>query len=112
VRIHGFSGEGLEQMSRERFVPVIFRARPDFRLRMSLQEMGSRAYSVGPHRNVRTERLAAKTSGDDVMVVIVHVAGETIVHQRDRFAELAAGAGVLSEGVARGRSCARRRAGA
>ncbi|WP_433296784.1 helix-turn-helix domain-containing protein [Pseudonocardia sp. CA-142604] len=102
MRIHEFSGEGLEQMSRESFVPVVFRARPDFRVRMALQEMGeavtlSRAYSGGPHRNVRTERLAARTSGDNVMVFIVHVAGQTRVHQRDRFAELAVGTGVLSE---------------
>src|ERR1700754_543159 len=71
VQIHEFSGEGLEQIARESFVPVSFRARPDFRVRMALQEMGeavtlSRVYSRGPHRNVRTERLAARTSGDNM----------------------------------------------
>ncbi|GAA3079172.1 helix-turn-helix domain-containing protein [Pseudonocardia yunnanensis] len=102
MQIHEFSGERLEQIARERFIPANFRARPDFRVRMALQEMGeavtlSRVYAAGPHRNVRTERLAARTSGDNMMIFIVHVAGETSVHQRDRFAELALGAGVLSE---------------
>jgi AraC-like DNA-binding protein len=102
VEIHDYSGDDLEQIARQSFVPVILRTRPGFSGRIALQEMGSavtlsRAYSGGPHRMLRTERLAAKTSGDDVLLFIVHMAGATGVRQHDRFAELAVGAGVLSE---------------
>lgn len=102
VQIHDYTGEELEQIARESFVPVIFRTRPDFSGRIAFHEMGnavtlSRAHSGGPHRMLRTERLAAKTSGDDVLLFIVHVAGASSVHQRDRHAELSVGAGVLTE---------------
>jgi len=102
VQIHEYSGETLEQVARESFVPVSFRTGPDFSGRIALQEMGetvalSRAHSGGPHRMLRTERMAAKTSGDDVLLFIVHVAGATSVRQRDRLAELAVGTGVLTE---------------
>lgn len=102
MEIHECSGQELEQIAHESFVPVIFRTRPDFSGRIALQEMGeavtlSLAHSGGPHRNSRTERMAAKTSRDDAILFIVHLAGETSVHQRDRLAELAVGAGVLTE---------------
>lgn len=79
-----------------------FRTGPDFSGRIALQEMGgavtlSQAYSGGPHRMLRTERMTAKTSADDVLLFIIHVAGATSVHQRDRLAELAVGTGVLTE---------------
>ena len=102
VQIHEYSGEMLEEIARESFVPVDFRTGPDFSGRIALQEMGeavtlSQAYSGGPNRMLRTERMAAKTSGEDVLLFIVHVAGATSVHQRDRLAELAVGTGVLAE---------------
>jgi AraC-like DNA-binding protein len=102
VQIHEYSGDTLEQIARESFVPVDFRTGPDFSGRIALQEMGaavtlSQAYSGGPNRMLRTERMAAKTSGEDVLLFIVHVAGATSVHQRDRLAELAVGTGVLTE---------------
>ncbi len=102
VEVHDYSGEDLEQIARQSFVPVSFRTGPDFSGRIALQEMGnavtlSRAYSGGPHRNLRTERMAETTPGDDVLLFIVHMAGATSVHQHDRTAELAVGTGVLSE---------------
>jgi AraC-like DNA-binding protein len=101
VQILDYSAEELEQISRESFVPVIFRTRPDFSGRMGLQQMGegvtiSRASTGGPNRNLRTERMAAK-SGDDALLFIVHLAGATSVRQRDRLAGLAVGSGVLAE---------------
>ena len=65
-----------------------------------------------PDRNSRAERMAAKTSRDDAILFIVHLAGETSVHQRDRLAELAVGAGVLSEARSPWEIVVRRRAGA
>ena len=41
--------------------------------------------------------MAAKTSGDDLMLFCVQVVGQGHVGQHDRFAELAAGSGVLIE---------------
>ena len=57
----------------------------------------SRAYSGGPHRTFRTDRMAAKSPGDDVVLSCVHVAGRSYVRQHDRLIELAPGTGVLSE---------------
>ncbi|WP_433293628.1 helix-turn-helix domain-containing protein [Pseudonocardia sp. CA-142604] len=102
MEIHEYSGEGLEQLARQSFMPVITRTRSDFRGRMALQEMGeavtvSRAYSGGSHRTFRTDRMAVKTPGDDVVLFCVHLAGRSHVRQHDRFAELTAGSGVLYE---------------
>jgi AraC-like DNA-binding protein len=101
VQIHDYSGEELEQIARDSFVPVNFRMRPDFCGRIALREMGkavtlSRAHTGGPHRVLRTERMAGK-SGDDALLFIVHLAGATSVGQRGRLAGLAVGAGVLTE---------------
>jgi AraC-like DNA-binding protein len=81
---------------------VITRTPPDFRGRIALQEMDetvtvSRAYSGGPHRTFRTDRMAAKTPGDDLVLFCVHVAGRSQVRQHGRFAELADGFGVVCE---------------
>ena len=102
VQIHEYSGEMLEEIARESFVPVDFRtgtrlqradsAAGDGRGRHALSRLTRR-----PEWMLRTERMAAKTSGEDVLLFIVHVAGATSVHQRDRLAELAVGTGVLAE---------------
>jgi AraC-like DNA-binding protein len=102
VQIYEYSGEGLEQIARESFMPVVARTCPDFRGRMELQEMGgamtvSRAYWGGPYRILRTDRMAATTSAEDLVTFCVHVAGRSQVRQHDRWAELAAGVGVLYE---------------
>jgi AraC-like DNA-binding protein len=103
VRIYEYSGEGLEQIVRESFMPVIARTRPDFRGRMELQEMDravtlTRAYWGGPYRIFQTDRMAAKNSGDGLMTFCVHVAGHSHIRQHARSAELTAGVGVLYEG--------------
>jgi AraC-like DNA-binding protein len=104
VQIYDYSGEGLEQVARESFMPVITRTRPDFRGRMALQKMGdaitvSRAYHVseGPHRTFRTDRMAAKSPDGDLVFFCVQVAGRSHVGQHGRCAELTGGFGVLYE---------------
>jgi AraC-like DNA-binding protein len=103
VQIHELSGEKLEDVAREFSMPVIIQARPEYRVRLALQGLGeavtlSRTDSGGRLRTVRTPRLAARTSGDNLLRFCVHVAGRGRVHQHDRFAELASGTGVLYEG--------------
>jgi hypothetical protein len=103
VHIHEFSGEELEDVAREFPMPVIIQARPGYRGRSGLQELSeavtlSRTNSGGRLRTVRTPRLAARTSGDNLLRFCVHMAGWGHVHQHDRFAELTAGSGVLYEG--------------
>lgn len=84
VQVFDFSGEELEQIARESFMPMI-----------------SRAYTGGSLRTLRTDRMAARTSCDDLMVFCVHVAGRSHVRQHDRCADLAIGAGVLYEARSR-----------
>jgi AraC-like DNA-binding protein len=102
VRVHDYRPEELEKLARESFVPVVVRTNSDFSGRIALQEMGgsvtlSRAHSRGAHRMLRTERMTVKTSGPDALLFIIHMAGATSVHQRDRFADLIIGSGVLVE---------------
>jgi AraC-like DNA-binding protein len=82
-------------------MPVIARTRPDYRGRVAFQELGealtlSRSH-WGPMSAVRTGRMAAGPSGDNLMVFCAQMAGECTVHQHDRFAKLAVGTGVLAE---------------
>ncbi|MCE7002851.1 helix-turn-helix domain-containing protein [Kibdelosporangium philippinense] len=99
MQVHEYSGEEFEDIARDSFMPVSFRAGPGFRTgRVAVQEMGeavtlSRGDSGGPHRMLRT----AKSPGDDLLLFMVHLDGEIGVHQNDRFAQLAPGTGVLSE---------------
>jgi AraC-like DNA-binding protein len=46
---------------------------------------------------VRTHRMAARASTDNLMLFCVYMAGRGRIRQHDRFAELAAGTGVLTE---------------
>src|SRR5262249_29566213 len=69
---------------------------------IAMHEMGRRvllslADASGPHRNLRTERMAARSHGDDVLTFLVHLDGVSAVRQGGRLAGLPVGAGVLSE---------------
>jgi AraC-like DNA-binding protein len=102
VQIQEFSGEELEDVARECFVPTIARTQPDFRGRVALQELDealtiSRSQWGGPASTVLTDRMAARAPGNDLMLFCVHLAGRGHVHQHDRRAELPAGSGVLFE---------------
>ena len=96
-----YSGEGLEDVASEFFIPVIARTRPEYRGWVALQGLGealtlSRSH-WGPMSAVRTDRMAARAPADDLMVFCVQMAGRGYLRQRGRFAELGAGTGVLAE---------------
>jgi AraC-like DNA-binding protein len=102
VQIVDFSGEELEDVAGEFLLSRIARTRPDFRGRVAFQELGEagtlcRSHWGGPLRIFRTERMAARASEDNLMLFCVQMAGESSHHQHDRFAQLAAGTGVLKE---------------
>ena len=102
VQIQEFSGDELEDVARERFIPAIARTHPDFRGRVALQELGealtiSRSHWGGPLSTVQTDRMAARAPRDDMMLFCVQMAGRGCMRQHDRFAELPAGSGVLCE---------------
>ncbi|MFK3978793.1 helix-turn-helix domain-containing protein [Micromonospora sp. NPDC050397] len=99
--VRNFSGEELEQVASDSFMPVIARTGAGFRGRMTQQRLGAavtltRARS-GPMRTIRTDRMAARASGSDLMTFCVHVSGRGYVHQHGRFAELTHGSAVLYE---------------
>ncbi|GAA3104501.1 helix-turn-helix domain-containing protein [Pseudonocardia yunnanensis] len=101
MRIHEYSGAELEDVAGEVFVPVIARTAPGYRGRMALHELGetlalSRAH-WGPMSAIRTARMAARASEDDLMLFCVQTAGECGVHQNDRFVAMTAGTGLLAE---------------
>jgi AraC-like DNA-binding protein len=102
VQIYEFSGEEYEHLAREIYVPMIARMGPDFRGRSAFQELGEavtlcRSHWKGSMSAVRTGRMAARASADDVMVFCINLSGWGQVHQNDRFAEWAAGTGILIE---------------
>jgi AraC-like DNA-binding protein len=102
VQIREFSGEEFECVARESFMPVIARARPDYRGRVAFQELDEAlTLTQWQHRGqmsaVRTGRMAARASADDLMLFSVCMAGQGRVHQHDRFVDLAPGTGVLNE---------------
>jgi AraC-like DNA-binding protein len=102
VLIHEFSGEESSDVVSKLFIPAISRMGPDSRGRVALQELDngltlSRSHWGGPRSTVRTDRMAARASDSSRMLFAVHVAGRSDLCQRGRFAELAAGAGVLIE---------------
>ena len=101
VRIHEYSGEELEDVAGEVFVPVIARTAPGYRGRVALHELGtslalSRSY-WGPMSAVRTARMAARASEDNLMLFCVQTSGESGVYQNDRFVAMPAGTGLLAE---------------
>ncbi|WP_433272821.1 helix-turn-helix domain-containing protein [Pseudonocardia xinjiangensis] len=106
MQIQELSGEELEHVARERFIPAIARTRPDHRGRVASQDLGqtvtlSRSHWGGPLRTLRSERMAASAAADNLMLFCVHLAGRGRIHQHDRFAELTVGAGVLAEARSR-----------
>jgi AraC-like DNA-binding protein len=105
VQIRVFSGEELEDAAREFSIPVITRTCPDFRGQAAIQELGETLTLTRTHWGqmsaVRTDRMAARASADNLMLFCVYLAGQGNVRQHDRFAELAAGTGVLTEARSR-----------
>jgi AraC-like DNA-binding protein len=106
VQIHEFSGEELEDVACKSLIPVIARTRPDYRGRAAIQELDealilTRWRLRGQMSAVRTDRMAARASADDLMLFSVYMAGGYRVRQHDRCIELAPGAGVLSEARSR-----------
>ena len=101
VQIREFSGEEFEDVAREFLIPAIIRSGPDFRGRVASQELGEdltlSLSRWGPRSAVRTDRMAARASEGNRMLLLVHVTGRLRMVQRDRFAELAAGMGLLTE---------------
>src|ERR1700754_1423716 len=83
-------------------MPAIARARPDYRGRVAFQELDAAlALTQWRHQGqvsvVRTDRMAARASADDLMLFSVCMAGQSRVRQHDRFVDLAPGAGVLND---------------
>src|ERR1700754_680221 len=102
VQVHEFSGEELEDVLSESLMPVIARTRPEYRGWVAFQDLGealtlTRAHWGGPMSLVRTERMAARVPGDNLMLFSVQMSGQDYLRQHDRSAELAVGSGVLSE---------------
>jgi AraC-like DNA-binding protein len=106
VQIHEFSGEELEDVVGESLMPMIARTRTEYRGRVEFYDLGealtlSRAHWEGPISAVRTDRMAAKAPAQNMMLFCVQLAGQDHMFQNDRFAELTAGSGVLSEARSR-----------
>jgi hypothetical protein len=88
VQILEYSGEELEDVARERFMPVIARTGPDFRGRSAVQELGealtlSRSQFRGQISAIRTDRMAARALADNLMLYPVHLAGRVRQHDRE-----------------------------
>jgi AraC-like DNA-binding protein len=102
VQFHEFSGEELEHVTREFYIPMIAWARPDDRGRVAFRELGetvSLAWShwAGSLRTLRTDRMVARALTDNVMLFNVLMAGECRHFQHDRFARQVVGTGHLRE---------------
>jgi AraC-like DNA-binding protein len=105
VRILEYSGEEFEDVAGEFFIPVIARTGLDFRGRSAVQELGETVTLSRSHWGqmslVRTDRMAARASADNLLLFCVYMAGRGRVGQHDRLVELAAGTGVLTEARSR-----------
>jgi AraC-like DNA-binding protein len=105
VQILEFSGEELEDAAGEFSIPVIARTVPGFRGRAASHDLGETLTLTRTHwgrmSSVRTDRMAARSSADNLMLFCVYMAGRGCVRQHDRCAELTAGAGVLTEARSR-----------
>ena len=102
MHVYEYSGEEYEHVTSEISIPVIARTGPDFRARSAFQKLGEaltlyQSHFRGPISTVRTGRMAARASTDNLMLFCVQMAGESSHHQHDRFAKLAAGTGILIE---------------
>ncbi|WP_433299446.1 helix-turn-helix domain-containing protein [Pseudonocardia sp. CA-142604] len=101
VQICESSVEAFEDAIRQFFIPTISRSGGDHPARAALQTLDeglaiSRS-NWGPRSSIRTEKMAADSSEDNRMLFTVQMAGRGYMRQRDRFAETAAGAGILIE---------------
>ena len=106
MQIREFSGEELEDVAGEFFLPMIARTGPGFRGRVAVQELGdaltlSRSHWGGPMMTLRTDRMAARASTCNRLLFCVYSAGRGRVRQHDRCAEQPAGTGVLCESRSR-----------
>ncbi|GAA3043109.1 helix-turn-helix domain-containing protein [Pseudonocardia yunnanensis] len=102
MQIREFSGEEYEHLAREIYVPMIARMDPDFCGRAAIQELGEavtlfRSHWKGSMSAVRTARMAARASADDVMIFCINLSGQSEMLQNDRLAKWAAGTGILIE---------------
>ena len=103
MQIFDYSGEEYEHLASEFSIPLIARTGPDFRGRTAVQKLDEaltlyQSHFRGPISAVRTDRMAARTSPDNLMLFCVQqMACEGHMRQLDRFAELAAGTGILIE---------------
>jgi AraC-like DNA-binding protein len=102
VQILEYSGEELEDVASEFFMPMLARARPDYRGRVAVHELGEaltliRSHWEGPASTIRTDRMAATSSANNLLLFYVQLTGESRHCQHDRFVELAADSGVLKE---------------
>jgi AraC-like DNA-binding protein len=101
MQIYEYSAEEFEDVVREFFIPTISRRGRKFPVRTALQTLSegltlSRSH-WGPRSSIRTDEMAASSSEDNRMLFSVQVAGQGRLYQRDHFAELAAGTGVVVE---------------
>ena len=90
------SNDELELAGREGFIPAIFRAEPGSRVRSVKQGLSplvalTRLSTTGSLRIARTPRLAATSTGDEMMGLTVGVAGHFRVQQDGRLTALTIG---------------------
>jgi AraC-like DNA-binding protein len=100
VQIYEYSGEELEHVTGEIYVPVIVRTGPNFRGRSAVQELGetlslSRTH-WGPISLLQTDRRAARASADNLHFC-VYTAGRCRFRRHDRLVEPVPGTGMLAE---------------
>jgi AraC-like DNA-binding protein len=107
VQILEYSGEEYEDVSGEIYIPLIARTGPDCRGRSAFHSLAealtlSLLHWGAPMSAVRTDRMVARSSADNLMLFCINIAGARgRVRQHDRFVELAAGTGVLAEARSR-----------
>jgi AraC-like DNA-binding protein len=101
VQILEYSGEEFEDIVDEFFIPAISQKGPDFHGRVAMHNLGEGLALCrtrwGPRAAVRTDRMAAGASEGNRMLFSIQVAGRGHMVQRERFADLAAGTGVVTE---------------
>jgi hypothetical protein len=101
VQILEYSGEEFEDIVDEFFIPAISQNGSHFGGQVAMHNLGEGLALCrtrwGPRSAVRTDRMAAGASEGNRMLLSIQVAGRGHMFQRDRFADLAAGTGVVTE---------------
>ncbi|MCH6171918.1 hypothetical protein [Pseudonocardia alaniniphila] len=105
MQVLEYSGDELEDVAGEFFLPAIIRTGPAFRGRAAIQGLGetltlSRSHS-GQMSALGTDRMAARASADNLMIFCIYIGGRCRVRQHDRCAELAGVRGCSPRSVAR-----------